>query len=109
MARCVRIDMDAVIEMQNSLVRIVNSFANEDVESPEERAEDIGPGNLVDKAKDYGKDCKKNYERQSEDLNALLKALTPVIESFQETDDELGRSLTDDKACAPPARRDQPV
>ncbi|MFE3461024.1 hypothetical protein ACFXKD_26070 [Nocardiopsis aegyptia] len=101
--------MDSVIEMQNSLARIVNAFANEDVKSPEERAEDIGPGDLVDKAKEFGKDCEKNYERQSEDLNALLKALTPVIESFQGADDELGESLTD-KACAPPPPRpNQPV
>ncbi|AFR11064.1 hypothetical protein [Nocardiopsis alba] len=97
MAKIVKIDMDAVIEMETSLARIANAFAGEDVKSPEDRAEDIGPGNLVDKAKDYGKDCKKNYERQAEDLGKLLEALGPVIETFEEADEELGKSLTDDK------------
>lgn len=113
MAKIVKIDMEAVIDMQTSLGRIQNAFAeaedDKSYQSPEDRAEDIGPGNLVDKAKDYGKDCKKNYERQAEDLGALLQALGPVIETFEEADEELGKSLDDDKGGAPtpPSHRNQ--
>ncbi|PDP85877.1 hypothetical protein CQJ94_19190 [Glycomyces fuscus] len=102
MARVVRIDIDALEEMERSLGRIQNAFAGENVESPEDKAEDIGPGDLVDEAKDYGKDCKKNYERQAEDLGALLQAITPVIDSFREADEELGGSLTKGDKPAPP-------
>lgn len=113
MARIVKIEMDAVIDMQRSLARIQNAFAepeNDDsYRSPEDRAEDIGPGNLVDRAKDFGKDCKKNYERQAEDLGALLNALNPVIETFAEADEELGKSLSDDKRGGqPPAHHPGP-
>ncbi len=107
MARIVRIDMDALKQMESSLIRIQNAFTdseNDSYQSPEDRAEDIGPGNLVDKAKDYGKDCKKNYERQAEDLGALTQAIGPVIETFEEADEELGKSLTDKKkGDQPPA------
>ncbi|MFE1167455.1 hypothetical protein [Nocardiopsis sp. NPDC058789] len=105
MATIVSIDTDALIDMRGSLNRIQSAFAEaegESYRSPEDRAEDIGPGNLVDKAKDYGKDCKKNYERQAEDLGALLQALTPVIETFQEADEEMGKSLTDQEQGGPP-------
>ncbi|PWV45726.1 hypothetical protein [Nocardiopsis sp. L17-MgMaSL7] len=106
MATIVSIDTDALIDMRGSLSRIQSAFAEaeegDSYRSPEDRAEDIGPGNLVDKAKDYGKDCKKNYERQAEDLGALLQALTPVIETFEEADEEMGRSLTDKEQGAPP-------
>ncbi|MBQ1082152.1 MULTISPECIES: hypothetical protein [unclassified Nocardiopsis] len=103
MATIVSIDTDALIDMRGSLGRIQSAFAEaeegDSYRSPEDRAEDIGPGNLVDKAKDYGKDCKKNYERQAEDLGALLQALTPVIETFEEADTELGTSLSEDKSA----------
>ncbi|MCP3015549.1 hypothetical protein NGM33_19675 [Nocardiopsis dassonvillei] len=102
MARVVRIDIGALEEMERSLGRIQNAFAGENVESPEDRSEDIGPGDLVDKAKDYGEDCKKNYERQAEDLGALLQAITPVIDSFREADEKLGGSLTEGDKPAPP-------
>ncbi|WP_017600544.1 hypothetical protein [Nocardiopsis lucentensis] len=102
MARIVKIDIDALHEMERSLIRIQNAFANEDVKSPEEKAEDIGPAKVVDKAKEYGEDCKKNYERQAEDLGALLQALTPVIDTFTEADEELGKSLTENKNDTPP-------
>lgn len=102
MADVVKIDTDALEEMQRALRRICNDFGGEDVESPEDRAEDIGPGRLVDSAKDFGKDCKKNYERQAEDLGALLNALNPVITTFYEMDEELGKSLKGDGKDAPP-------
>ncbi|WP_116246420.1 hypothetical protein [Nocardiopsis sp. FIRDI 009] len=102
MARIVKIDIDALREMERSLIRIRNAFADEDVESPQDRAEDIGPDTVVDKAKEYGEDCKKNYERQAEDLGALLQALTPVIDTFEQADEELGRSLSENKDDTPP-------
>jgi hypothetical protein len=102
MAAVVKIDIDALEEMQRSLGRIRTAFAGEDVESPADKAEDIGPGDLVDKAKEYGEDCKKNYERQAEDLGALLEAVTPVIETFREADEKLGTSLTEEDKPAPP-------
>jgi hypothetical protein len=107
MAKVVKVDTDALEEMQRALRRICNDFGGKDVESPEDRAEDIGPGRLVDSAKDFGKDCKKNYERQAEDLGALLNALNPVITTFYEMDEELGKSLKGEQEPPPPHHRNQ--
>ncbi|MFE9243158.1 hypothetical protein [Nocardiopsis sp. NPDC006938] len=96
MARIVCIDTETLSQTKATLDRIQNAFTEPEegsYQSPEDRAEDIGPGFLVDKARDYGKDCKQNYERQSEDLGALAQAIDPVIEAFKETDEELCNSL----------------
>ncbi|WP_306368046.1 hypothetical protein [Nocardiopsis sp. CC223A] len=109
MAKVVRIDTDALEEMQRSLRRIQNAFVgdDEDFKSPEDRAEGIGPRRLSDSAKDYGKDCKKNYERQAEDLGEFLNLLNPVITTFYEMDEELGQALKGDEKPPPPHHRNQ--
>lgn len=101
MAKKVRMDTDVLERMRRSLSRIQTDFAGEDTESPEDRADDIGPSVVVDAARDYGKDCKKNFERQAEDLGKLLNALDPVIQTFHDMDTKLGEALEEEQKQEP--------